>query len=78
MEFLTKRIAIDDSICNGKPIIRGLRITVQSILEYLGAGETEEEILAQFPDLVKEDIKACLQFASEMMNRSFTIKGIAA
>jgi uncharacterized protein (DUF433 family) len=54
------RITIDPAVCNGKPTIRGLRITVQTVLEYLGAGESGEEILHQFPMLEPEDINACL------------------
>jgi len=56
------RITIDPAICNGKPTIRGLRITVQTVLEYLGAGESHENILRQFPMLEPEDINACLVF----------------
>ena len=48
---LQNRITIDPAICNGKPTIRGLRITVQTVLEYLGAGESREDILRQFPML---------------------------
>ena len=51
MENLTERIAIDEKICNGKPIIRGKRITVQTILEFLTAGESAEEILNQYPQI---------------------------
>ena len=50
---------------SGKPCIRGLRITVYDILEYLASGMTEPEILADFPDLTREDIRACLAFAAE-------------
>jgi uncharacterized protein (DUF433 family) len=57
------RISVDDRICSKKPIIRGKRITVQTILEYLQAGDTKEDILYQYPTLVAEDIDACLQFA---------------
>ncbi len=57
------RITIDPDICNGKPVVRGLRITVESILDYLSAGETSEEILRQYPMLEPEDISACLAFA---------------
>jgi len=53
------RITINPAICNGKPTIRGLRITVQTVLEYLGTGESREEILNQFPMLEPEDIDAC-------------------
>lgn len=77
MEFINDRITIDYKICNGKPIIRGKRITVQTILEFLSAGETKEEILRQYPSLEDEDINACLKFASELMSRNFTIKTLA-
>lgn len=77
MEFIADRITIDDKICNGKPTIRGKRITVQTILEFLGAGESKEEILRQYPSLENDDINACLKFASELMNRNFTIKTVA-
>ena len=49
----------------GKPGIRGLRITVYDVLEYLASGMTEVEILRDFPDLTAEDIKACLAFAAD-------------
>ncbi len=77
MEYLAERITIDDQICNGKPTIRGKRITVQTILEFLGAGESIEEVLRQYPSLEREDITACLQFASALMNRNFVLKGVA-
>ena len=77
MEILTDRIMIDSNICNGKPVIRGKRITVQSILEFLSAGDSAEEILTQFPTLEKEDINACIRFAAELMNHQFSIKAIA-
>ena len=47
---------------SGQPCIRGLRMTVQDVLEYLTAGMSEEEILSEFPDLTHEDIRACLAF----------------
>jgi uncharacterized protein (DUF433 family) len=78
MEYITERITIDENLCNGKPTIRGKRITVQTILEFLSVGETEEEILRQYPSLEAEDIKACLEFAAALMSRSFVIKKIAA
>ncbi|TRW23128.1 DUF433 domain-containing protein [Flavobacterium zepuense] len=77
MEYITDRITIDEKLCNGKPTIRGKRITVQTILEFLSAGETKEEILNQYPSLVIEDIDACLKFASDLMSRNFTIKTVA-
>lgn len=68
------RITVDSRICNGKPIIRGKRITVQTILEFLQAGDTKEDILYQYPTLVAEDIDACLQFAIDLMKRRYIIK----
>lgn len=77
MEYITDRITIDEKLCKGKPTIRGKRITVHTILEFLGAGETKEEILKQYPSLETEDIDACLKFASELMNRNYTIVKVA-
>ena len=71
------RITIDDKICNGKPTIRGKRITVQTILEFLSAGETVEQILDQYPALEREDISAALEFAAELMDRNYVIKLVA-
>ena len=59
------RITIDPGICNGKPTLRGKRITAQTVLEFLGAGNSEAEILEQYPGLEPEDIKACLRFAAK-------------
>jgi uncharacterized protein (DUF433 family) len=64
---LLDRITIDPSICHGKPILRGLRYPVEGILEYLGGGDTFEEMLAEFPDLEMEDLQACIQFARSPM-----------
>ena len=61
----TKTITIKPGKRGGKPCIRGLRITVHDVLEYLASGMTEAEILADFPDLNQEDIRACLAFAAE-------------
>jgi len=61
MDYLIDRITIDSNICNGKPTIRGKRITVQTILEFLSAGDTREDILKQYPTLEPEDIDACLK-----------------
>jgi uncharacterized protein (DUF433 family) len=71
------RITIDPDICNGKPVIRGLRITVESILDYLSAGETPEEILRQHPMLEPADIPACLAFASRLMGRKYNVRETA-
>jgi uncharacterized protein (DUF433 family) len=77
IEFMNGRITIDPGVCNGKPTIRGKRITVQTILEYLGAGESESEILRQYPSLEPEDLRACLNFAASLLEREFTLSRVA-
>ena len=57
-------ITIEPGKRSGQPCIRGLRITVQDVLEYLAGGMTVEEVLAGFPDLTAEDIRACLAYAA--------------
>lgn len=74
MNSQLERITIDPDICNGKPVVRGLRITVETILDYLSAGETAEEILRQHPMLEPEDIQACLAFASRLMSHKYSVK----
>jgi uncharacterized protein (DUF433 family) len=59
------RITIEPGKRGGKPCVRGLRITVYDILEYLASGMSEDEILADFPDLERADIRACLAFAAD-------------
>ena len=73
LESFDGRITIDPGICNGKPTIRGKRITVQTILEYLSAGESEVEILNQYPSLEIEDIRACLRFAASLMDQRYEL-----
>jgi len=60
------RITRDPSICHGKPVIRGLRYPVQTILELLASGMTPEQILNDYPDLEYEDILACLDYAARL------------
>lgn len=61
----SKIITMEPGKRSGKPSIRGMRMTVTDILEYLASGMSEQEILEEFPDLTAEDIKACLAFAAE-------------
>ena len=65
-------ITIEPDKRNGKPCIRGLRITVFDILEYLASGMSAENILAEFPDLVYQDIQACLAFVADRERASLT------
>jgi uncharacterized protein (DUF433 family) len=67
----SKIITIEPGKRSGKPCIRGTRITVQDVLEYLGGGMTEDEILRDFSELTREDIKACLAFAADRERKLF-------
>jgi uncharacterized protein (DUF433 family) len=62
-------ITIEPGKRGGKPCIRGLRITVYDVLEYLASGMSQDEILADFPDLTRDDIRACLAFAADRERR---------
>lgn len=72
----SKIITIEPGKRSGKPCIRGLRMTVTDVLEYLAGGMTPEEIVADFPNLTLEDIRACLAFAADrerkLMTRSWS------
>ncbi|HEU5186608.1 MAG TPA: DUF433 domain-containing protein [Gemmatimonadaceae bacterium] len=65
MASLDQRIVVDPAIRFGKPIVRGTRITVGDVLSYLAGGMSEADILRDFPQLAREDIRACLAFAAE-------------
>ena len=67
---MEERITTNPNICNGKPVIRGMRITVSTVLEYLAAGESVEKILEAYPILEPEDIKACLAYAKRLSDKS--------
>lgn len=65
---MEERITIDPTVCHGKPCIRGLRYPVESVLEWLSAGMSIEEILEDYPDLEREDILAALAFGARIMH----------
>ncbi len=66
-------ITIDPNKRGGKPCVRGLRITVYEVLEYLASDMTEEEIVADFPDLTRKDLKACIAFAADRERKLLTV-----
>ena len=66
-------LTIEPGKRGGKPCIRGLRITVYEVLDYLASGMSEREILEDFPDLTREDIRACLAFAADRERRLVSI-----
>jgi uncharacterized protein (DUF433 family) len=74
---MSTRIAIDPDICNGQPVIKGTRITAQTVLEFLGTGDSIEDVLEEFPSLTREDVLECIKFSSELMRHHFTLREVA-
>jgi uncharacterized protein (DUF433 family) len=75
---IENRITLNPNVCFGKPTIRNMRYPVEMILDLLGAGMTVEELLEDYPDLEREDIAACLQFASKLVQVNSIHKALAA
>ncbi|MGH9840178.1 MAG: DUF433 domain-containing protein [Blastocatellia bacterium] len=77
-EKLLQRITLNPEVCFGKPTIRNMRYPVEMILDLLGAGMSFAEILADYPDLEKEDLQACLLFAGKLVKVNSIHKALAA
>jgi uncharacterized protein (DUF433 family) len=75
--FMQNRITIHPDICNGRPIIANTRITVQTVMEFLGVGDSIEEVLKEYPSLKREDIYACIQFATKLMANHYEVRKVA-
>ncbi|MFN0170590.1 MAG: DUF433 domain-containing protein [Bryobacteraceae bacterium] len=71
MNRLLERVAIDPNICFGKPCIRGTRIWVSLILDFLSTGATFDELLAEYPQLAREDVLAAIAYGAEMSRERF-------
>ena len=67
------RISVDPQVCSGKPCIRGTRIMVKNILGMVAGGDTIERILAAYPELVREDVQAALEYASRVIDEEKVI-----
>ena len=75
--MVENRISISPDVCNGRPVITGTRITVQTILEFLGAGDSIADVLEEYPTLTAEDIYACIQYASKLMANRYEVEAVA-
>ena len=64
--WLSERISFDPAICHGKPVVRGTRVLVANILGAVAVGQSFQEILRDYPSIKEADIRACLEFASEL------------
>lgn len=70
---MSERITIDPDVCNGRPVIKGTRIAVQTVLEFLAAGDSADEVLEEYPVLTREDVRACLDYASKLMANHYSV-----
>ena len=70
---MSQRISIDPDVCNGRPVVRGTRIAVQTVLEFLAAGDSVEDVLEEYPRLTRTDVQACLDYASRVMGNHFSV-----
>jgi len=71
------RITIDPDICNGQPVVQGTRISAQTILEFLAAGDSVEDVLEEYPSLSREDVLACIGLSSNLMKHHFSLLEVA-
>jgi uncharacterized protein (DUF433 family) len=70
---MSDRIAINPDVCNGRPVVRGTRIAVQTVLEFLAAGDSVDDVLEEYPSLTRADVQACLDYASRVMGNHFSM-----
>ena len=70
---MSDRVTLHPDVCNGRPVIRGTRITVQTVLEFLAAGDSVEDVLEEYPSLTRADVQACLDFASRLMGNHYSV-----
>jgi uncharacterized protein (DUF433 family) len=74
---MSQRISIDPDVCNGRPVVHGTRIAVQTVLEFLAAGDSVEDVLEEYPSLTRADVQACLDYASRVMGNHFSVVQMA-
>jgi uncharacterized protein (DUF433 family) len=77
MSSAPRKIVIDPDICNGLPVLEGTRITAQTVLEFLSAGDSIEDLLEEYPALSREDVLACLAYSAQLMKHHFTLEAVA-
>jgi len=71
-----RKIIVNPVVCDGVPTIEGTRITAQTVLEFLAAGDSIEEVLEEYPSLSREDVLACLAYSARLMKCHFSIEAV--
>ncbi|HET6246792.1 MAG TPA: DUF433 domain-containing protein [Tepidisphaeraceae bacterium] len=72
-----RKIIIDPDICNGQPIIEGTRISAGTILEFLSAGDSIDDVLSGYPTLTRDDVLACLAYSARLLKHHFEVGTVA-
>ena len=71
------RIVIHPDICNGQPMVEGTRITVHTVLEFLAAGDSVQDVLEEYPALTEDDVRACIAYGSQLAGNHFRLEAVA-
>lgn len=71
------RISITPDVCSGRPVVRDTRIAVQTVLEFLAAGDSIDDVLAEYPALTRDDVQSCLGYASRLMANHYSVVPVA-
>jgi uncharacterized protein (DUF433 family) len=72
-----RKIVINPDICNGQPTFEGTRISVQTVLEFLGAGDSPDDVVREYPVLSLEDVREALRFSSRLMRHHYVVRDVA-
>ena len=72
-----RKIIIDPDICNGQPFIEGTRITAGTVLEFLSAGDSIDDVLAGYPTLTRDDVLACLAYSARLLGHHYSVQAVA-
>ncbi len=72
-----RRVIVDPNVCNGLPIIEGTRITAQTVVGFLAAGDTIEDVLVEYPSLTRDDVLACLAFSARLLGHHYSVEAVA-
>ncbi len=76
-DVMNSSIVVDPDICNGKPVVAGTRITVQTILGFLAAGDSVDSLLKAYPSLSRKDIEAVFDYASKIAGHNFLVEAVS-
>lgn len=72
-----RKIIVHPDICNGRPTIEGTRIAVRTVLEFLSAGDSIDNVLAEYPTLTRDDVLTCLAYSARLMGHHYSVQAVA-